>query len=295
MRTLRPAVLISAVLTALALSACSPGGAPIHLRLPSLGGPGFDKGKLESAIDASFGGTGTCVIIADTASGAELYRYNSNAKCEILLPPCSTFEIPSDLIALDAGVITPQTVLSWDHTPQPIKSWQSDSSLKAAFRESIIWWNQALAEKVGQATYRDRLKAFDYGNKAPDGPPASFWMGPSVGGQLGLSTRQQAQFLHRFYAGKLPVKPESLQAVEAIMVDEIRGGSTMSGKTGSCASVADRSRQVGWWVGRLKSAKTDYVFAASVDGESENSLPGIEVQDRVKTAFAEAGLWPAAQ
>ena len=94
--------------------------------------------------------------------------------------------------------------------------------------------------------------------------------------------------------GLLPVKPESLAYVQSIMVDEIRGGVAMSGKTGSCATVADGSRQVGWWVGRLKGPKQDYVFAASVETSSDNALPGREVEARVKSAFSKAGLWPDA-
>ena len=286
--------LIVTLVLALGATACSPGGAREPVKLPSLGPPAFDKDKLESAIDSSFGGIGTCVILAETGSGAEVYRYNTNAQCEVLLPPCSTFKIPNSLIGLDAGVVTPTTVFKWDGKPQPIKSWEQDADMKTAFKESIVWWYQKVAQLVGQAAYQERLRAFDYGNKAPEGPLTTFWLGPAAGGRLGISTRQQAQFLHRLFAGRLPVKPESLAYVESIMVNEIRNGSTMSGKTGSCASVADSSRQVGWWVGRLKTAQHDYVFAASVDGESENALPGVEVEDRVKTAFAQAGLWSAA-
>ena len=53
------------------------------------------------------------------------------------------------------------------------------------------------------------------------------------------------------------------------MVDEIRGAYTMSGKGGSCPSLSDGSRQVGWWAGRLKGPGTDYVFAASVEASPD--------------------------
>jgi beta-lactamase class D len=277
----------------LALAACDQ---VKSVKLPAIHLPGqaaFDKDKLESAIDAGFGGIGTCVVIHDMASGREVYRYNSNAACMRLLPPCSTFEVPLDLIALDAGAITPTTVLKWDGSPQPIRSWQQDTDAKTAFKESIIWWHASVARKVGSPLQHERLKAFGYGNQAPDGPLASFWLGPSQGGELGISTRQQAEFLRRLYGGRLPVKPASAQFVEQNMVDEIRSGFTISGKTGSCASVADSSRQVGWWAGRLKGPRSDYVFAASIDQASDASLPGEEIKVRAKSAFAQAGLWPA--
>ncbi len=291
--------IVSILAGALAVAGCSPDKTPklpfkLPFALPGTAAGPFDKVKLESAIDASLGGVGTCVVVTETGSGKEVYRYNSNAVCMNPLPPCSTFKIPNSLIALDAGVVTPQTVFKWDHTPQPVKAWEQDADMKTAFKESIVWWYQRAAEAVGKPAYVDRLKAFDYGNKNPDGPLTSFWLGPAAGGGLGVSTVQQAEFLHRLYAGQLPVKPTTLAYVQSIMVDEIRDGATMSGKTGSCATAADGTRQVGWWVGRLKTAKQDYVFAASMEGDSDNALPGREVEVRVKSAFTKAGLWPEA-
>ena len=281
----------------LALAACSPGAKlPVKLpfKLPAVGGPAFDKDKLESAIDANFGGVGACVVIDDTGSGAELYRYNSHAACMRRLPPCSTFDIANGLIGLDAGVVSPTSVLKWNGAPQPIKSWEQDADLKTAFKESIPWWQQAVAHKVGLAAYQAQLKAYGYGNHAPDGPIDSFWQGPAAGGGLFISTDEQAGFLHRLYARQLPVKPASAAYVEQIMVDEIRDGAVVSGKSATCASASDGGRQVGWWIGRLKTAKADYVFAASMESANDTSLPGIEIQQRAKTAFAVAGLWPPA-
>jgi beta-lactamase class D len=281
------------LLACLALAACGKGEGP-PVKLPGLGEAApFDKAKLEAAIDKGFGGSQTCVIIADAGTGKELYAYNSTTACIRLLPPCSTFKIPNSLIALDAGIVTPTTVFKWDKTPQPVKAWEQDADMKTAFKESIVWWYQRVAQMAGKPLYEERLKAFDYGNKAPEGPLTTFWLGPAAGGRLGVTPRDQVRFLYRLYAGKLPVKPASQAFVEQIMVDEIRGGSTMSGKTGTCPSIADSTRSVGWWVGRLKGPKQDYVFSASVDAEAGNALPGAEVKERVKSAFAQAGLWPS--
>lgn len=286
-RTL-PGGLLS-LIAALALAACSPSGG---LKLP--GKPlGFDKSRLEAGVDDRFGGVGTCVIIADTKSGAEVYRYNSNGVCMRRLPPCATYEIANDLIGLDAGAVGPNSVLRWDKTPQPVSSWQQDSDLRTAFKESMAWWDAKVATTVGAQALKARLKAFGYGDKAAERPLNSFWQGPAQGGGLAISTREQASFLHRLYAGKLPVQPANLDFMKSVMVDEIRSGSTMSGKSGSCPSVADGSRQVAWWVGRLETPQHDWVFAASMEGGNENALPGIEIQERVKSVFADAGLWPA--
>ena len=279
----------SAVL--LALAACdrakAPSGAPA-------GKAAFDTAKLERAIDAKFGGVGTCMVVADTGSGRTVYRYGSHTVCMRPLPPCSTFKIPNSLIALDRGVATPTTVLAWDRTPQPVGAWERDADMRTAFKNSIVWWYQRLARQIGKRAYDERLKAFDYGSEKADGPVDGFWLGPSAGGGLVISTEQQADFLRRLYADRLPVKPESAAFVKEIMVDTRYGASAISGKTGTCASTPDQSRQVAWWVGRIQSAPNDVVFAISLEGPSGEVLPGGELATRAKAAFTGAGLWPQA-
>jgi beta-lactamase class D len=276
------------------LAACGPGG---RIRLPFKwpgDHTGFDKDALESAIDSRFGGIGTCVEIDDTRSGREVYRYNSYGVCENKMPPCQTYEIAGDLIGLDAGVIDPTSRRKWDGTPQPMTSWQQDADMKTAFADSIGWWQARIAQDIGHDTLQQDLRRLGYGNGDLGSSLTSFWMGPSQGGQLGISTRQQAEFLHRLYAGKLPVKASSAQAVEQMMAaaGEARGRARISGKGGDCATLSDSSRQVAWYVGRLTNGAHDWTFAASLEGDSNNAPPGIELEHRVKSAFTQAGLLP---
>jgi beta-lactamase class D len=190
-------------------------------------------------------------------------------------------------------VITPQTTYKWDGSPQPVAAWRHDAGLTEAFEASIPWWFQRLAGEIGVARFQEQLKAFDYGNRSVGGPPTAFWLGPAAGGQLLISAREQAQFLHRLYAGRLPVKPQSAAVVQQLMQNETRGDSTISGQIGDCPSLADSSERVSWWVGRLKGPKNDYVFAISMDQPTGSALPASEVRIRAKSAFAQAGLWPA--
>jgi beta-lactamase class D len=121
-------------------------------------------------------------------------------------------------------------------------------------------------------------------------------MGPQSGGALTLTTEDQFAFVRRFYTGALPVKPQTAAFVQGLTVDETRadktGPAVMSGQAASCASVADGSRGVAWWVGRLKTPTRDVVFAASL--ESANAPPGLEIERDLKGIFADVGLWPAA-
>ena len=292
--SLRFARAIACIALAAALCACGPGG---KIKLPFKwphDKAGFDKDALENAIDGSFGGVGTCVVVDETRSGREVYRYNSHGVCDNKMPPCQTYEIAGDLIGLDAGVIDPVSKRKWDGAPQPVSSWQQDADLKTAFDDSIGWWQARIAQDLGHDTLKQALHRLGYGNEDIGANLTSFWMGPSQGGQLGISTGQQAEFLHRLYAGRLAVKPASAQAVEAVMTSETRGGASIAGKGGDCATLSDSSREVAWYVGRLTSGGHDWTFAASLEGDSKNALPGIELQTRVKSAFTQAGLLPPA-
>jgi beta-lactamase class D len=290
-KTLRTMMMLAA---ALALPACSRVEQAAKSVQSRLAGP-IDKDRLEKLIDHSMGGPNSCVVLVDTKSGSEAYRYG-DAACTRELPPCSTFDIPLALAALDFGGLTADSVVKWDGSPQPVRAWEHDADLRTAFKDGRQWFFQKIARDLGPVDLGKQLQDLNYGNKSTQGPADRFWMGPSQGGQLLISTRGQTAFLRRLYGGKLqsigprPVSPPAAQQVTAMMVDEIRSGSTISGKTGTCASNADGSRQVGWWIGRLQGPKGDYVFAASVEGQG--SLPGLEVQTRLKSAFAGAGLWP---
>ena len=255
----------------------------------------IDQASLEANVDRLMGGANTCVVVADTGSGRTLYQYGDAGVCMRELPPCATFEIPNDLIGLDLGLVTPRTVFKWDHSPQAVKAWESDADMAKAFNTSMAWWSQRLAQMVGHDRFVEQLKAFDYGDLDPAGPVTGFWLGPRAGGGLGVSTRQQVSFLKRFYGGQLPVKPEAAAFLQQIMVNETRIGAkggryVMSGKAGSCPSLADASRSVGWWVGRLRAPGRDLLFAASV--EAADAPPGGEIEQRIKDIFADAGLWP---
>jgi beta-lactamase class D len=274
------AILIAAFLV-LSLAACSPNSAPIK-----------NPNTLESAIDKQMGGKGTCVILADTRTGDVLYQYNDDKACKAPLPPCATFNVVTDLIGLDQGLITPTSVAKWDGSPQPVKAWQTDADAAKAFKGQIDWWFQRLATAIGHDRYAASLASFNYGNKTVAGPLPLFWQGPHSGGGLAISTRQQVDFLRQLYAGKLPVKPDTAKFVQTLMVDEARGGGRyrLSGETGSCPADEDGATNVGWWVGRLRTPTRDLVFAASV--VAPDAPPGLEIEQTLKDIFANANLWP---
>jgi beta-lactamase class D len=254
-------------------------------------GPGFDTGVLDAQLDPIIGGPDTCVVIVDTASGAELYRYGDHAVCNRPLAPCAAFNAPMALIGLDTGVIKPDTVWPWDGSAQPSEQWRKDANLASAFQWDTPWWWRRLAQAIGPDRFAQRLSAFGYGQGRPVGDPLAFWQGPAAGGGLFISSHDQAAFLRKLYLGQLPVSPAAARTVQGLMIEETRGDTTLSGLTASCPSIADNSRNLGWWVGRIQSPRRDVIFAMSIEGQ--NALPGMEIRSRATPILVQAGLLPA--
>jgi beta-lactamase class D len=273
------------IAAALALAGCG--------KFPGQGAKlGIDKDRFEAALDPAVGGPDTCVVLKDTASGAELYRYGAESACNRPLAPCGTFQIPLTVIGLSDGKVAPSQVFKWDGKVQPYKLWERDFDLQGAWRAGAGWWFQKLAAQVGPDRFRQALSAFDYGQGKPIGRPDAFWMGPAAGGGLFLSTRNQADILRRLARGALPAKPEAQAAVQALMADVTRGQTQLYDLGARCPSIADASRDVSWWVGRIKGPDRDLVFALSI--ESANPLSGLEIRSRMLPILTRAGLLPEA-
>ena len=250
----------------------------------------LDKDRFEAALDPAVGGPDTCLVLKDAGNGAELYRYGAESACNRPLAPCGTFQIPLTVIALSDGKVAPGQVLKWDGKVQPFKAWERDMDLDGAWRTGAQWWFQRAAVAIGPDRFKQQLKAFDYGQGAPIGRPDAFWMGPSAGGGLYLSTRNQADILRKLAHASLPAKPEAQGAVQTLMADTTRGQTQLYDLGARCPSIADASRDVSWWIGRIKGPQHDLVFALSI--ESANPLSGQEIRSRMLPILTQAGLLP---
>lgn len=270
---------------ALALSGCNwlPGqGSKLKL----------DKDRFEAALDPAVGGPDTCLVLKDTGSGAELYRYGAESACNRPFAPCETFRIPLTVIGLSDGKVSRSEVVKWDGKIQPYKAWERDMDLEGAWRVGAEWWFQRLAQQIGPDRFKQALSAYDYGQGKPIGRPDAFWMGPAAGGGLFVSTRNQADILRKLADARLPAKPDAQGTVQSLMADVVRGQTELYDLGASCPSIADASREVSWWLGRIKGPDRDLVFALSI--ESANPLSGREIRNRMLPILTRAGLLPAA-
>jgi beta-lactamase class D len=152
-------------------------------------------------------------------------------------------------------------------------------------RDSVVWYFQRIAERLGIERERSYLEAFDYGNQDASGPLTSFWLGSS----LQISPDEQLAFLRRFFEGKLPVRAEAAIAVREILVqppgrvvnaagehsfgERWPEGTTVAAKTGRGE---DHGRTVVWLVGRITRGERAWIFVSLVAG-SEEPLAAIQL------------------
>ncbi len=172
--------------------------------------------------------------------------------------PCSTFKIPNTLIGLESGVIPgAEFALRWDGKHQDVNAWNRDQTLSTAMRDSVVWFYQEIARRVGLARMRRSVAALGYGNAQTGDRVDHFWLD----GPLRISPREQVAFLRRLQAGALPVAPGHAALVRQLIVLEQHPGFTLRGKTGLGR---DGGSAVGWLVGELERDGAYFVYATVV-------------------------------
>ncbi len=199
--------------------------------------------------------------------GPALWRvYNPERAVQGYLP-ASTFKIANSLIALETGAADgPDFALAWDPAATPPaprwpRSWRQDHVLSTAFQNSVYWFYQELARRIGEEPMRDYLARFDYGNQNMGGGLDRFWLE----GDLRISAYEQVTFLERFHSGRLGLSPDTTEWVKEMMLLEEGPAYRLSGKTGT-ADVTP-TRELGWIVGFVEHDDEIAFYALNMEGE----------------------------
>ena len=181
--------------------------------------------------------------------------------------PASTFKIPNTLIALETGVVDgPDFALPWDANANPAaswwpRSWRRDQVLHTAFRNSVYWFYQELARRIGEDRMREHLRRFRYGNESMGGGLDRFWLH----GDLRISALEQVEFLQGFYSGELGLSDRTVEIVREMMVLRQTPRCRLGGKTGT-AEVSHTS-ELGWLVGYVECGESVAFYALNLEGE----------------------------
>jgi beta-lactamase class D len=174
--------------------------------------------------------------------------------------PASTFKIIHLLIALETGTIRDENeVVKWPgSTDTTLYGYRpdiyKDMTVKEAFEVSAGWVFIELAKKINRAKYAHYLKLAGYGNGHLAESGHDFWNF----GSLGISPRNQVEFLVKVYTGKTPFSTKNVEILKKVMVNEKNTDYTLRAKTGWTRV---DGKDIGWWVGYVERKDNVYFFA----------------------------------
>ncbi len=184
-------------------------------------------------------------------------RCNPSMSAERFLP-ASTFKIPNTLIGLETGIIEDENyLLKWDGKIRDIKTWNKDHTLSSAFTNSVVWYYQAIARRVGEKRMQHFVDTLNYGNKNISGGIDKFWLS----GGMQISANEQIELLKKIYLNQLPVSERSIDILKKIMIFEKPGDYALRAKTGMTDIELG---MIGWFVGYIEKGNDVYFFALNI-------------------------------
>jgi len=239
--------------------------------------------------------TGSCFILHEVGVGQ--IRRSPSSTCAARVSPQSTFKVPHALAALDAGVISGvDEKIAYDGRPVDFPLWRQDHTLATAMRDSVVWYFQETAKRLGPDRERQYLARFTYGNQDSSSGLTSFWLG----GSLAISPDEQLRFFERLYDGSLPVSRKAIESVREILrqpagsVVNAAGahpfggrwpeGTVLSAKTGAGSTAGGAI--VRWLVGHVSRGSRSWIFVSNVVGGSDT--PALAAIEQAERALQEA-------
>lgn len=219
----------------------------------------------------------SCTFIADAATGEVLVQEGPCAGRE---SPASTFKVALSLMGFDSGLLVDAHTPAEPYKPEyraMMESWKVTTDPTNWLEDSIVWYSQVLTRRMGQERFAKYVADFAYGNgdisgdSGKDNGLTNAWLSSS----LQISPQEQADFLRRMLAGRLPVSKKALDTTLALMPKfPADDGWDVAGKTGSgllrgADGKLDRDRQFGWFVGWATKGTRTVVFARLVRDDAK--------------------------
>jgi beta-lactamase class D len=210
---------------------------------------------------AHFGKLKGSFVLYDTGRDI-ITRFNRDG-CARRYSPASTFKIPNSLIGIETGVIRDEHfVIPWDSVRRARPEWNRDHDLSTAIANSVVWYYQELARRVGAGAMRAYIDSLSYGNRDISGGIDRFWLGSS----LTISADEQVLFLKKLARGNLPFSERSMDIVRRITILERTPEYTLHGKTGFADLPMNRG--IGWFVGWVEKGNDVFCFACNLTTEN---------------------------
>lgn len=202
------------------------------------------------------GYTGTFVMYDQAADRYVIYNQAQSKK---RLSPYSTFKIYNSLIGLETGVLDQEdvfTLIKWNGTKYDFPYWNHDHTLASATQESVVWYFQEVASRIGSERMQEYLDKIDYGNRDISGGLTTFWLGSS----LQISAMEQVNLLNKLYSNQLPFSATTQAVVKKNITLSDSNGIKFMGKTGS-----GYASGLGWFVGCIENHGRRYIVATNIE------------------------------
>lgn len=228
------------------------------------------------------GFTGTFVMYDEAK---DQYTVFNEAQSQIRLSPCSTFKIYNSIIGLETGVLDTEdvyTLFKWDGTQYAFPAWNHDQTLTSATRDSVVWYFQELASRIGTERMQENINKLEYGNRDISGGLTTFWLRST----LQISAQEQTDLLYKLFAGKLPVSPENVEVVKRNITLSDRDGVRFMGKTGS--GFENGKWKLGWFVGCVEKQEKRYFFATNI--QAADGATGGKAREISKAILKDLGV-----
>ncbi len=230
-----------------------------------------------------------CTIVARADTGEIVSKDGS---CDVRNSPASTFKLALALMGYDADILTSAHSPAWPYKqeyPAWDDGWKKTSDPTTWLSDSVVWYSQVLAKKLGKKRLQGYVDAFDYGNRdlsADTGAEGELFPAIWVDSSLQISPVEQVGFLRKLLNAKLPVSPTAYEKTLAIVPTfPLANGWVVHGKTGAGfqsghTAGAEPGRQFGWFVGWVDTGKHIFVFARLIkDDQRIKSRAGFRARD----------------
>lgn len=226
------------------------------------------------------------------------YEKELNPKfCKIPQLPASTFKVPLAIMGFESGVLKDETTMfKWDGKKHFLDAHNKDHTAATWMRDSVVWYSQVLAEKMGKEMVQNYVTQLNYGNKDTSGELTTFWLPNEPKASIKISAYEQVEFMKKLWKEELPFSKRSQELTKKILVREINPPHReLAGKTGSGYVNDEKTLRLGWYIAHLKSGLKEYIvvtnFTDKVEMPQPRSFGGPEAKELTKQLLTEDDLF----
>lgn len=229
------------------------------------------------------------VIVLYDYEKDDLFTSHINKMNERVLP-ASTFKIFHSLVLLELGVAKDSsTTLKWDgkqykHKGKVIPSWNKDTNLAEAFRNSTVWYYKKMSKPIDFSVYRKLMNKNKYGKVyGRDKKGLDFW---NEGSKIGVNAKDQIKLLVKIKDNDLTFKKENVDVVKDLMIVEETEDYIFRAKSGWTTTPDSRFKagiDIGWYVGYVEYEDNSYFFAIRIEKKQDDKRKSF-AKDRIAIA-----------